>query len=451
MDDTDPTDEAGNALARFQTLLRIPTMSRAVREDTDWAQFERFRTAIRDLYPLTHAALERQRIGDGGILMRWAGTQPGAPIVLMGHYDVVVATDEGWTYPPFAATIAERSGRQVLWGRGAIDNKGQVVAILEAVEAELRAGHRPQHDVYLAFGGDEETVGSDATAIVELFVSQRIRPALVLDEGGAVVDAPIPGVSGTVAMIGVAEKGVLTVRLRADEDGGHASTPAPMSAPARITRALERIRRRPFRARLDLVGVQMLQALGTLGTDPRARLLRNAHRLRGVLTRVLLRGSNETRAMVRTTSAITRLQAGLAENAIPEHAEASVNLRLAVGTSVADALRHLRRVVDDPAVTITAGDQASDPTAVSRTSGTGWDALISTIREQFPDAVPVPYTTVQATDARWWSGRCDAVYRFAPFTLTAAERATLHTVDERIDVASWLHGITVYRALIRKL
>ena len=98
------------------------------------------------------------------MLYRWAGREPGAPTVLMAHYDVVPATDEGWEHPPFAADLVGDGDERVLWGRGTLDDKGALVAILEAVDSLVGAGHLPRNDVYLSFGHDEETVGKGAQA-----------------------------------------------------------------------------------------------------------------------------------------------------------------------------------------------------------------------------------------------------------------------------------------------
>jgi len=183
---TDGTAEADRtaALERFRTLLRIPTMSRNAVEETEWASFDRFLDALPELYPALHATLDVERHGYS-LLYRWRGREETAPTVLMAHYDVVPATDEGWTHPPFSAQVTGHGEHRLLWGRGAIDDKGAVVAILEAVEALVSKGFQPAHDVYLSFGHDEETVGSGAKGIAATLADRGIRPALVLDEGAA--------------------------------------------------------------------------------------------------------------------------------------------------------------------------------------------------------------------------------------------------------------------------
>ncbi|HXR44012.1 MAG TPA: M20/M25/M40 family metallo-hydrolase, partial [Pseudolysinimonas sp.] len=223
MDPEAPDGDA--ALERLRTLLRIPTVSRDDGSE-DRAAFQEFRAALRQLYPRVFATLELETVADGlGLLLRWPGRQPGDAAVLMAHYDVVPADEPGWTHPPFdAAVTGEGRGRR-LWGRGTIDDKNAVAGILEAVDAAIAAGVTPEHDVYLSFGGDEEVQGTAAESAVDLLQSRGVRAALVLDEGGAIVQGQFPGIDGPTAAIGLSEKGVATVRLTAREHGGHAAHP----------------------------------------------------------------------------------------------------------------------------------------------------------------------------------------------------------------------------------
>ncbi|SDH25344.1 carboxypeptidase PM20D1 [Leifsonia sp. 98AMF] len=435
------------ALDRFRALLRIPTMSRNAVEETDWAVFDEFVATLPQLYPAMHSALEQERHGHS-LLYRWRGRSDEAPTVLMAHYDVVPATAEGWTHPPFAAELTGSGEQQVLWGRGAIDDKGALVAILEAVEALVQDGFQPANDVYLSFGHDEETVGSGARAIVSVLAGRGIRPALVLDEGGAVVERIFPGVSKPIAVIGVSEKGITSVRLTVEQNGGHASTPPKTTATVRLARAITRLNDRPFPARLTETNLRMVETLGAHATGPLRAVFTRARRLQPALRVVFGRLSDETRAIVRTTTAVTQLRGSLAANALPETAEAVVNTRIAVGSSVAETLDHIRRAIRDDAVRVEAVD-ASEPSPVSPADGPEWDRLATAIGAVHPHAVVTPYIMLGASDSRHFTGICDAVYRFTPFELSAEERGALHARDERIHVATWRRGIAVYAHLLR--
>lgn len=441
------TGSDDTAVERFRTLLRIPTMSRNAVEQTDWEAFDLFVATLPELYPALHATLDRELHGHS-MLYRWRGAGDGPPTVLMAHYDVVPATAEGWEHPPFGAEIVGDGDRRVLWSRGTLDDKGALVAILEAVDALVTAGFTPAADVYLSFGHDEETVGSGAKAIVAALAERDVRPALVVDEGGAVVEDIFPGVTKPIAVVGVSEKGITSVRLTVEQNGGHASTPPKLTATVRLARAITRLNAKPFPARLTETNLQMVETLGAHATGPLRAVFTRARTLKPALVAVLGRVSDETRAIVRTTTAVTQLSGSLAANALPETAEAVVNVRIAVGSSVAETLTHLRKAIRDPLVRIEAVD-ASEPSPVSPTAGQEWEAVARSIEAVHPEAVVTPYIMLGASDSRHFTTISDAVYRFTPFEMSTEERGTLHARNERIHVATWLRGIRFYERLLR--
>ena len=436
------------ALKRFRELLRIPTMSRNEIETTQWQHFDSFVEALPRLYPELHATLERTLIARHSMLYRWAGRESGAPTVLMAHYDVVPVEEEGWEHPPFAADLVGPDHDRVLWGRGTLDDKGALVAILEAVDALVGAGHLPQHDVYLSFGHDEETTGKGAQAVVAHLAERGIRPAIVVDEGGAIVEGVFPAVHDPIAVVGVSEKGITTLRLQVSQPGGHASTPPRMSAPVRLARAITRLNGRPFPARLSETDLQMIETLGARASGPLRQVFTRARLLKPLLIAVFGRLSDETRAIVRTTTAVTRLSGSLASNALAEEAYAEVNVRIAVGSTVEKTLRHVRRAIGDPLVEVVVVD-ANEPSPVSPTSGPEWESIRESIAETFPEAIVSPYVMLGASDSRHFTAISDAVYRFTPFEMSTEERGTLHARNERIRVATWLRGIGFYAALLR--
>jgi carboxypeptidase PM20D1 len=432
---------------RFRALLRIPTISRLEPDEVDWTQFDRFVTLISTLYPGVHRTLTREVVADHSLLFRWAGASSDQPIVLMAHYDVVDATDDRWEHPPFAADLVGEGEDAVLWSRGALDDKGAVVAILEAVEALVNRGFTPATDVYLSFGHDEETLGHGAQAIVDVLRSRGIRPSLVVDEGGAVVEGIFPGVVDPIAVVGVSEKGITSVELRVAQDGGHASTPPRMAATTRLARAIGRLDRTPFPARFTATNLEMIRTVGARARQPYRFAFTQQWLTRGLLLALFRRLSDETRAMIRTTSVVTRLSGSLADNALAETAIAIANVRVAVGSSVAEAVNHIRRAIGDDKVEVTAL-HPSEPSPVSPTNGPAWTRVREAIEAVHPDAIVTPYIQLGASDSRHFTDICDAVYRFTPFEMSLAERGTLHAVNERIHVETWLRGISFYEKLI---
>lgn len=442
------------AAHRLGELVRHPTVS--VRDadgvDTggDRDAFEGFRTALARLYPLAHETLESEVLGTGALLYRWPGRGVGAPNILMAHLDVVSADDGEWSRPPFSGEIVGTGAEERIWGRGTLDDKGSLVGILEAVERVIADGGAPESDLYLAFGNTEEIAGDGAPTIVRALRDRGVRADLVIDEGGAVVEDAFPGVSGQIAVVGVSEKGIASIRLSVEQHGGHASTPPPVTATARLAQAIVRLNARPARATLSAPTASMVRALGCTRRGVVGFALRHPRLFRAPLLAVLSRASPETAAMVRTTRAVTQLSGSEGANVMAARASATVNVRIAVDSSVSRAVEEIRRAISDDEVTIEVLF-SSEPSPVSPTSGPQWDALADSIAEVFPDALVTPYVMLQASDSRFFTAISDHVYRFLPFDLTREERASIHAVDESMRVSTLERAIDFYAALIRRL
>lgn len=441
---------AEQSIARLRALVQIPTISRIDEDTTEWAHFDRFVAALPELYPLAHEVLEREIVDGYSLLYRWPGRTRGDDSVLMAHYDVVAADDAGWEHPPFAADVVGEAEDATIWGRGTLDDKASLVCILDAVESRVSEGFVPAHDIYLSFGHNEETTGAGARAIVDVLEERSIRPALVLDEGGAVVEGIFPHVSGPIAVVGVSEKGSMSVALTVDQVGGHASTPPRMSATARLARAIVRLNQRPFPASLTATNLEMIETLGAHADGPLRLAFTRLRFTKPLILALFSRLSDETSAMVRTTQAVTMLNGSRAANALPERAEAIVNIRIAVDSSVAGAMRHVRRAIRDPLVKLEAR-HPNEPSPVSPTTGRAWELISETIAAAYPGTIVTPYVMLAASDSRHFTRISDRVYRFSPFEMSKAERATLHAMNERMRLSTFLRGIEFFDRLIGRL
>jgi carboxypeptidase PM20D1 len=437
-----------SALDRFRELLRIPTVTSAAGDAEALAHFDDFHRALARLYPMTHRTLEREVVAGHALLYRWAGENSRDPLVLMAHQDVVPVVPAEWDHPPFAAEVTGDGAAARVVARGAIDDKGALVAVMEAVEALAAAGFVPRRDVYLAFGHNEETAGDGARALVDRLRERGVRPGLVLDEGGAVVDGVLPGVQRPTAMIGVAERGVMTALLTAREAGGHASTPPAMPATARLARAIVRLQRRPFPPRISAPVRAMLVTVAPHSPAPLRALFRALAVTGPLVAAVFARLGPETGALVRTTAVATELRGAPGENVLATTATAAVNIRLLTGDTVASVTARLRRVIADDRVEIEVR-HASEPSPVSPWKGEPWRRIAAAVGSALdPDIVATPYLQLGASDSRWFTEISDHVYRFTPFHLSRAERDALHAHNESIRVDVWLRGIGFYRDLI---
>ncbi|WP_415137570.1 M20/M25/M40 family metallo-hydrolase [Microbacterium sp.] len=431
---------------RLSQMIQLPTVS-AELEERGARPFEAFVALIAEQYPLVHEALALERHTDFGLLFRWAGAGSGDPLVLMAHYDVVpVDEDDDWTHPPFAGVIADG----LVHGRGALDDKGPLIVVLEAVENLLADGFVPARDVYLSFGGNEETYGGAAQEIARVFRERGIVPWLVVDEGGAVVDAPLPFVPGRAAMIGVGEKGVMTLRLTARGYGGHASAPPALTAVRRIARAVDRLGPRTFRPRPSKAVGRMLSQLAAQTPGPARLLLRLLGAAPPLTGWVFAALGGEPAALVRTTVAPTMQSGGTAANVLPSSASATVNLRIALGETTQQTVLRVRRRIADPLVTVTVVE-ASEPSAESPTDNEQFALLAEALAVSHPGVAPVPYVMMAATDSRHFHRFAPAVYRFAPLDMSNAQRASIHGVDENVEIAALERGERFHRALLERL
>jgi carboxypeptidase PM20D1 len=431
----------------LRACIRIPTVSSWDRVQEDRAAFAALLDELRRLFPRLHETCEVERIAGDALLVRWPGRSCEHPVVLMAHLDVVPVGDESmWTHPPFAAEVADG----FIWGRGALDCKGSLVATCSAVESLIEAGFTPGRDVWLSFGCNEEVSGDAAKEAVRRLRERDVEPWFVLDEGGAIVQGALPGVADPMAAIGVSEKGCVDVTLTARADGGHASAPKPMGATARIARAVMRLERHPFPARLPDPTVDMIERLAPHARMPFAAVFANARRLRPLLTRVFIRLGNETAAMVRTTTAVTQLAGSPGANVIADTARAHINMRVMVGETVDGAVERIRKTVKDPRIEVTLVS-GYEPSPVSPTDDAAYEVLNAALADVFPGTVPVPYVMMAATDSRHFHTVWPRVYRFTPFRMTQEQRASIHGVDERIGIDDLRDGVAWYRRLIERL
>lgn len=450
-------DEAG-APERLAGALRIPTVSAIdpaspeveAREDEPWLRFHRHLEAS---FPLIHERLRVETVSSLSLLYTWEGTDPErAPLLLTAHMDVVgveEASRETWTHPPFSGAIA---GGHV-WGRGALDMKGPLLAMLEAVEGLLAEGFRPRRTVLLGFGHDEELGGLEgARRIADLLEERGVRPEWVLDEGGALATGVLSGMNDPVGLVGTAEKGYLTVELSARDEGGHSGLPGTSTAVGSVSRAVARLAERPFPARLEGPARELLLTVAP-HMDPGTRMLAaNLWLLDGVVARAYA-DDPITETMVRTTTAPTMLRAGLRENVLPTEATALVNFRLAPWDSPDSVLERVRADVSDLEVEVRVRDEemsAFPASSVSSTASPGYRLLRESIHRVFPDVVTVaPFLMFGATDARHYDAVADDVYRFSPFRAGPSALERVHGVDERIPVRGYLDMVRFYAELLR--
>lgn len=389
-----------------------------------------FRGLIESLYPAVTKNCEKTLVGESGVVYHWKGKSLEKPTVFMAHYDVVSANASDWDRPPFSGEIDDAG---ILWGRGAIDTKITVCAILEAVEKRIEQGFTPARDVYLSFSGDEEIMGPSAPAIVSWMEEKGIKPALVLDEGGAVVSGIFPGVKKSCAVVGITEKGVLDIEFSARAAGGHSSAPALRQPVVDLAEVIARVAKKPFPLRLTPSAARMFNTLGRHSSFPFRLLFANLWCFLPVLKFVCKLSGGELAALMRTTCCFTVLEGSSQYNVMPSVARAGANLRLLPGDTASSAVKRLQRVAEKTGVSLKTV-YAFDPAPVADLSGSAWQNVHDAVAATWPDAVVSPYLMVACSDSRHFCRISKTVLRFSAMELTREERGTMHSKNERIPI-----------------
>lgn len=432
-------------LSRFAEMIRIPTVSSL--EGGDEAPFEAFRDLIKKEYPLVFARGDAYLVGKRGILIKIPGRSSAEPSVLMAHYDVVPASDRGWKYPPFSA---ERSGGRI-YGRGTLDTKCSVCSILEAVSACIADGYVPENDIWLSFGGEEEVSGSCCGEMVSFLKESGVKPAFVLDEGGAVIPEGMPGLKRQAAMIGISEKGTVNYLISfAGGGGGHASTPPRSTLLGRMARAVTSIERHPFPARISKPVELMFKELSREVPFYEKFIFSHPKLLEPFVKAAASRMGISVNAMMRTTAAVTVMEGHSAFNVLPDSAAFGVNVRLIHGDTIESAKKKLAEIIGDPEAKIEV-ISGSDPSPVSDTECDGYRMLKEVIGEVWQGTPAAPYPLNGGTDARFYNALTDRVYRFSPMIMTKEERATIHGVNESIAEETLMTMISFYIKLVNRL
>ncbi len=434
-------EKAAKYAKDLSRMIRCETIS--VRESGPAEKFARYRAELEQLFPLVHERLERTLIGDA-MLFKWRGTDPArGAVVLMAHSDVVPAAGE-WDHPPFAGEIADGC----VWGRGAMDTKGSLCALFNAVEELLAEGFTPPCDVYLASSNNEEIMGDGAPNTVTWLTDHGVKLDLVLDEGGAVIEAPMPGLNGKYAMLGVLEKGYADVRFTAVSAGGHSSTPPKGTPLARLAAFVNRVETRPpFPVKITPPVKAMFAAMAPDMAFPFRLLFGNLWLFGPLLKRVIPKVSGQAGALLHTTCAFTMAQGSDAPNVIPAEASVTANLRFMVHQGREASLQALEKLANKYGLRMEVL-YACDCSPVVDVHSAGYAYIRQCVREVFPEAGIAPYVMLGGTDAKHYAKVCDCALRFAPTVLTPQQLASMHARNENLSVDALARAVAFYRRVL---
>ena len=445
IDDSKVEFDGDLAVTSLQELIKCKTISSRDKSLENPEEFEKFINLLPKLYPNIYSVLEVKTFKNRGILLKWKGKSSEKPSVMMSHYDVVPVNENMWNVDPFAAEIIDG----VLYGRGALDTKITLNGAMFAADNLVKNGFVPENDIYFAFSGEEEISGDFPNDTIDYFIENNIKPELVLDEGGAVVEGVFPGVKKPCGLIGIAEKGMVDVFYYTKSNGGHASAPKPHTPVGILSKACNNVESKPFKMKLTPPVTAMFDNLGRHSTFLYRLIFANLWCFSWVLDLLGKLSGGDINAMFRTTVAFTQMNGSTAPNVIPPEASMVSNIRINPSENYDFVIQQLNKKIDDKNVEISAL-QKVNPSRISRVDCESYNKVKTAIASTFNDVIVTPYLMVQCSDSRHYGRISDKVYRFSSTDFTKEERACVHGNNEHIRVDAIKRSVEFYIRLLKQ-
>lgn len=406
--------------------------------------FAEFRKVLEELFPALHNNCSHTTIYGDALLYKWKGKSDKKPIVLMAHQDVVPAEDGNWKYPPFSGTIADGK----IWGRGAMDCKNTLYVSMQAVEELISEGFVPDNDVYIALSDGEEVFGPGAVKTKDYLKKEGVKPFIVLDEGGVILETAMPNMTKPYAMVGILEKGYADVKFIARSKGGHSSSPPKDTPIARLSKFIVDIETHDyFTKKLVPEAQEMLCKMAGGMKGSLKFILSNLNVFKPLITKVLPKTSDFGNALLSTTIVFTMTGAADAPNVIPQEAYAIANLRFAPHQGSEECFKILKAVADkyDLDMEIIT---ARDASPAVDTKSEGYLYLTECISKCFPDVGIAPYLIMGGTDCRHYQEISDCAMRFTPMKLTNDQIAAMHASNENVNIDTLGDAVNFMKVLI---
>lgn len=427
----------------LSTLIKADTVS--VKGKPNKKKFHSFHKLLFSIYPNFFKTVEFTDFS-GSFLCKLKGESSENPVLFMNHMDVVEASGK-WKHGAFSGKIIEGK----VWGRGALDNKGGLFAMLQGIEELLENGFVPKNDIYFMSSCTEETDGSGAHLIAEHLTKKNIRFSFVLDEGGMIIEEPLAGTKGKFAMVGVGEKGIVTLKFVATSNGGHSSAPQKNSPLVRLGKFMAHIEnKQPFKAKLSPTVKELFKRLAKNMRSPLRLVLAHPTFFSPILKRAIPKASTSAGAMLQTTLAFTMAQGSDGDNVIPNTAYIIGNMRLCAHQGMEESMAILQKIASRYGVEIIV-EEENPPTSLTDHNGEAFKAVESVIKQTFPAVEVVPYYMVGASDCRYMADLSDNCLRFIPFVISNAQLDNIHGTNENVNIKSLPLAVDFYKNLIKGL
>ena len=428
---------------RLSKLIQKETVS--ARGDTDRTKFYDFHKELEALFPKVHQTCEKHEF-DGSLLFKWKGKGNHEPILLMSHQDVVEAKGD-WKHEPFSGDIDEKG---CVWGRVTVDTKGSLFCIFSALEELIWEGYEPECDVYIASSCTEEISGEGAPLIAKYLKDQGVQLALLLDEGGMIVEEPVGGVKGIYGMVGVVEKGYGDVKFVAKSNGGHASAPGKNTPLVRLGKFMAEIdKNNPFTAKLTPTVREMFRRMTPNMTLGMRVIFANLWLFEGLLLKLLPVISPAAAAMTRTTIAFTTAKGANGLNVLPQEAYVTANMRFIHHQPNKESIALLGEIAKKYQIE-TEALYNDEPCPIVDYKSDAFHLIEDVAAEIYPGVGICPYTMTGGTDAKFYKEICQNAMRFAPIYIDAQQYSSIHGINENIYQGALTKAVDFYKAIIKK-
>ncbi|MGD9786191.1 MAG: M20 family peptidase, partial [Hyphomicrobiaceae bacterium] len=455
------------AVKRLSKAVQFPTISNQDRNDFDVKAFEDYHKFLVEAYPMVHKTLKREVLGDPrpySLLYTWEGKNPDLPPALFyAHQDVVPVPEDSldqWHQRPFSGAVADGH----IWGRGVLDDKNQIHGMLEAAEMRIKEGWQPSRTIYFVFGQDEEVGGPEGAKHIADVLEQRgiKRFAFVLDESAPLIPGVFPGIPDNTALIGIAQKGYVSLELAMSGIGGHSSQPPKETNIGILAKAITQLEAAKFPYRIHEAVRHQYRYMGPeLDKAKQPMYAAVAFGKDGEMTDLEKKfieemASNQvTRAMLHTTIAVTMFNAGIKDNVLPPAATAVVNFRPMPGDTPDVIIQHVKKAINDDRIAIRDISASTPATNVANPDGPGYKALEKTVRQIWGnDLIVAPFFVIGGSDSKHFQARPFApdVYTITGIQLESMkEFAGFHGVNERIKVDEYEKTIGFFYQLMNNL
>ena len=382
-----------------------------------------------------HLIIPPDHPNDGNLVAVYPGRDPKAKaVLLLAHIDVVAAKREDWTRDPF--TLVEEGG--YFYARGSSDDKAQAAIWADSLIRYRKEGYKPRRTIKMALTCGEDSAAVNGAHLLTTQYRDLIDAGIALNEGaGGELDAKGRRVSHTVL---AAEKSPVSFTFEVTNPGGHSSRPVPDNAIYHLVRAVDRVSHYEFPVQLNdanrayfskmapVTGGETGKAMSDIVANPK-----------DAAADALLSRDPGYHTMLRTTCVATMLQAGHAENALPQRATATINCRIFPGVPAEEVRQTLIKLVDDPAVSIPTATPHFPPAAAPPLTPQVLGPVEKLSQQMWPGVPVVPILQAGATDATYLNAVGIPAFGISGLFFEP-DLGHIHGLNERIGVTSLYEG-----------